>query len=85
VGKDRLVDLHGYSYSAPTALPSLMSSLNPRPPLRGDPGLRIWRPERDSPYVFQCFFSIHGIENTIRKGNKWNAEQEIYPAKEKWM
>ena len=43
MGKDGLVVLQEYIYTAPTALPIFMLAGNPRQPLRSDLGLRIWR------------------------------------------
>ena len=43
MGKDELIVLQEYGYTAPTALPFIMLAGNPRPPLRSDLGLRIWR------------------------------------------
>ena len=45
MGKDDMVGLQGYGYTAPTALPNFMPALNPKPPLRSDFGLRICRTE----------------------------------------
>ncbi len=60
-----------------------MLARNPRSPLRSDLGLGIWRPQRDSPYLHHCFFSIYEIENAIRKGSKWKAKHEVYEVIEK--
>ncbi len=43
MGKDGMVLLQGRGYTAPTALQNFMLTLNPKPPLRSDFGLRICR------------------------------------------